>query len=83
MAQFLIIVPLVALISDAMNKVRGLLPYVSATHLTAATLQLAKSAVFIFTSPESIIDGTGRRLLQRGLNIRAVFIDEFHIIERW
>lgn len=75
--------PLVALITDAVKKVTLLLPQMSAIHLCAATLSEAKTAVFIFTSPESIIDGTGRGLLQTDLNIKAVFIDEFHIVERW
>lgn len=85
-SQFLIIMPLVAMISDAILKVRKAIPQVSAIHLRQCSLQEAKSAVFIFTNPESIINGCGRLLLQTASvakNIRAVFVDEFHIIESW
>lgn len=83
MAQFLIIMPLMALIDDAIRKCKEMMPQVSTVHLCAATVSDASSAVMIFTSPESIVDGTGRRLLQKQLNISAVFVDEFHIVERW
>lgn len=78
--------PLVAMISDAINKVRGLIPQVSAVHLCAATLDQARVSVFIFTSPESILDGSGRTLLQDNTvatSIRAIFVDEFHIVHTW
>jgi hypothetical protein len=52
------------------------LPKLSAIHLSAA-------AVFIFTSPKSILDGSGRKALQESLNVKTVFIDEFHIVEQW
>ena len=78
--------PLVALISDALLKVKELLPQVPAVHLIKSTIQEAKAAALIFTSPESIIDGCGRTLLQIPEvvdNLKAVFIDEFHIISAW
>ena len=78
--------PLTALISDAMKQLSKLLPQMPSVHLTAATVQEAMSAIFVFTSPETILDGTGRMLLQTPAfahSLRTVFIDEFHVVKHW
>lgn len=75
--------PLTSMIEDAMLNIKKNLPQLSSVHLSAATSHMCKAAVLIFTSPESLIDGTGRRVLQGGINIKAVFIDEFHIVDQW
>lgn len=75
--------PLVALIKDAISKVQMVIPKVSAIHLTAATLHQAKHSVLVFTSPETIVDGDARKFIKANINIRAVFVDEFHIIHQW
>lgn len=78
--------PLVALITDAMAKCREIIPQVSLVHLSASTLAEARQAVFIFTSPENILGACGRALLTTAYvadNVKAVFIDEFHIIAAW
>ena len=85
-SQFLIVMPLTALITDAINKVKNTLGEISAVHLTASTLVEALSAVLIFTSPEVILGKCGRMLLQTASvvnNLKAIFIDEFHIISAW
>lgn len=78
--------PLVAMITDAMIKVKALTPQISTVHLSHSTIEEAKCAVFIFTSPESILNGCGRLLLQTASvasRIKAVFVDEFHIVSSW
>ena len=83
--RYIIVMPLTALIRDATKKLEGLLPQLPCVHLTAATLEEAKSATFIFTSPEVLI-GAGRKLLQDvefSQSVKAVFIDEFHVVKLW
>lgn len=75
--------PLVALIKDAIIKIKVLIPNISAIHLTAATKNQAKHSVFVFTSPETIVDGDARKFVQANVNIKAIFIDEFHIVHQW
>ena len=78
--------PLVAMVSEALTKMRKILPNVSAVHLTSATVEEAKHAAMIFTSPEAILQGAGRVLLETKSvadNIKAIFVDEFHIIAYW
>lgn len=76
--------PLVALITNAVMTVSDSMTSVSAIHLTAATLEEAKCAVLIFCSPEMILGDVGRLLLLSiADSIKAVFIDEFHIITAW
>ena len=78
--------PLVAMVSEAIKNVSRLLPMVSAVNLTGATLEDAKCAALIFSSPEAILKGAGRLLLEVKTvadNIRAIFVDEFHIITQW
>lgn len=76
--------PLVALITNAVMTVKESMDQVSAVHLTAATIEEAKSSVFIFCGPEIILGDVGRSLLlDIGHRIQAVFVDEFHIIAAW
>lgn len=79
--------PLIALITDSMAKLHEVIPNVSAVHLTASTLQEAMCAVYIFTSPEVLLDrATGYVLLQTksvAENIRVIFLDEFHVVSSW
>lgn len=78
--------PLTALITDAISKVQSSTPQVSVVHLTAATLKEARTAVLVFTSPETILGETGRAwLLAPSVreNLASVFIDEFHIVKSW
>lgn len=83
-SQFLIIMPLVALIIDAVQAVGRQIPQVSAVHLTPATINEARSAVLIFASPETILDDVGRSLCRSiASHIKAIFIDEFHIVAAW
>jgi hypothetical protein len=75
--------PLVALIKDAILKIKEVIPQISAIHLTTSTLTEALSAVIIFSSPENILSTScGRRVIQK-LAIKVVFIDEFHMVEAW
>jgi hypothetical protein len=77
---------LIALIKNAISKLGKLVPDHSAVHLCAATVSLAKTAIFIIASPESLLDGSGRDLLQSNnvaSNIKAIFIDKFHVIKSW
>ena len=86
MSQFIIVMPLTALITDADAKVHDVVPQVSAIHLTAATVQEALSAALIFTTPETILSQAGRGFLQTSSideNLTAVFVDEFHIVRTW
>lgn len=82
-SQFLIVMPLVSMIKSAITSIRSRLSSISPIHLTAANAHECRNAILIFTSPEVLVDGKGRSLLQSGLNIKAVFIDEFHIVQRW
>lgn len=78
--------PLVSMISDALLRTKGSIPMVSAVHLSEATMEEAKTAVLIFASPECLLRGCGRMLLQDSAvapHLQAVFIDEFHIISAW
>lgn len=75
--------PLMAMVTDALTTIKRIIPQISAIHFTPATLREAKSACFLFASPEVILSGAGRHFLQTVANIRAVFIDEFHIINAW
>lgn len=82
-SQFLIVMPLVSMIKSAITSIRSRLSSISPIHLTAANAHECRNAILIFTSPEVLVDGKGRSLLQSGLNIKAVFIDEFNIVQRW
>lgn len=78
--------PLVSLIEDAVSKLNKMLPEHPAVHLCQATLTSARKATFILTSPETLIEGCGRDLLQDAgfaSQVETVFVDEFHTVESW
>lgn len=87
----IIIVPTIALAQDAVGKTNDLMAKhdipLTAVHLTRASLSLAREASYIFTSPEAILDShIGRQLLNSAefcSKVKAIFVDECHIVESW
>lgn len=75
--------PLVAMITDGLVNLKRLMPQVSAVHFTAATMKEAKVATMVFASPETLLSQCGRKFLQEAAYIKAVFVDEFHIVSAW
>jgi len=81
--QILVIMPLIAMITDGLANLKRVLPMVSAIHLTAATLSEGKVASILFASPETLLSQCGRKFIEEVANIKAVFVDEFHIVSSW
>jgi len=83
----IVVVPTISLAIDACSKVEKLRPECVSVHLTKASLEVAKEATYIFCSLEAILDvDCERRLLKDGKfarKIRAVFVDESHIVKSW
>ena len=84
---FLVLMPLTALTSDAANKVNTIHGgSFSALQLNMASVKSASAATFLFSSPEFLMDGSGRKLLEDHhtcQRVRAVFVDEMHIVQTW
>lgn len=83
----IVIVPTISLAIDASEKIKKLRPEAVAVHLTKASLELAVEATYIFSSPESMLaSDCGRKLLQDAKfsrRVKALFIDESHIVRSW
>ena len=86
-SRVIVVQPTVALISDSISKLKQYVPEYSAVHLTPATVTKAKSARYIFTSPEMLLSQEGRNRILTDSSFMAtvdvVFVDECHIIEEW
>lgn len=80
MPKILIVSPLVALIADNISKINEL--------KLGKCVNLAESddigeATYVFATPESLLDGAGRRVLadrSKSSTIKMVFIDECHVV---
>lgn len=84
----LVIVPTISLAQDATMRLCSFLPStMTAVHLTRATVMAASEASYIFTSPESLLSPhVGLNLLRDPTfcrRVKAVFVDECHIIQTW
>jgi hypothetical protein len=82
-SQFLSVVPLAALVSEAITKIRDVTPQLSAIHFTTASIEQAAAAVFIFTSPEMVLSAAGGDFISEIKHLAGDFTDEFHIIQKW
>lgn len=86
-SRVIIIEPTIALIDDSIKKLAKYVPEFPAVHLTAATVTKAKTASYIFTSPEMILGQIGRSQILTDVDLMAtvtcIYVDEVHIVEQW
>lgn len=81
--KVLVISPLISLISDNISKVEQL-DLGTAVNLATASKSEVVAADFLFTTPETLLDGKGREYLaDRDIsnNISLICVDECHVIK--
>lgn len=86
-SRILIIEPTIALVDDSISKLKKFVPELAAIHMTPATITKAKSATYIFASPEMVLSQLSRDRILSDVSfmstIRAIFVDECHLLEEW
>ena len=85
--RVIILSPLISLMKDSVARLNKDISEPVAVHLVKETVEVARGAVYVFASPEALLDGKASHELLKesefSSTVRAVFVDECHLISAY